>query len=213
MKKILLGMLFISSLSISGCANDYLDNLDNIQYLVDKAYERVDILGVSGSLVNVKDLTDSVTLEKYWVPEKKIIPLHLHYVTTWTREFTKNDFKFTYNNISTLPNRYAIYQIESLSKYYIIYNEPLAVEGIFSVVLKSTARFDTPQEAINNANTNLIPKLVYDSTSSPTSIEEHVKSVSENFEIIEIFSPLKYSDSEEKIKKIYPNLIINNLSI
>lgn len=213
MKRLLCVILLVSSLFISGCGNIYLDNLDDIQLIVDKAYSRVNQLGVSGSLVNVVGLTDSLTNESYWIPKEKIIPIHSEYLVGWVRKFTKNDYIFVYNDINLFPDRYAIYQIEEKSKYYIIYNEPLAVEGILSVALKSKTGFGTQSEAIAHARANLIPRLIYDSTSLSTNVEEHVKAVSENFEIIEIFSPLKYTESEEKIKAVYPLLEIKDLTI
>lgn len=213
MKRLLSGIILVFNLFISGCGNEYLDNLEDIQTLVNGAYSRVNQFGVNISILNIKDITDSVKYEEYWVPEIKIIPIDRQYVGTYTREFTKNDIKFSYYNVSTLPNRYAIYQIEALSKYYVIYNEPLAVEGIYSVVLKSKTGFSTPQAAMAYATANLIPKLIYKSTTTSTTVDEHVKAVSDNFEIIEIFSPFKYTTNEERIKEIYPSLIINNLSV
>ena len=159
----------------------------------------------------IKDITDSVTTKDYWVPEDKIIPVDHKYLSTYTREFTKYIFKFVYNDINTSPNRYAIYQAQNEQSYYVIYNEPLAVEGIYSVVLKSKERFDTQNQAIDYANANPIPKLIFESTTTDTTVKEHIKAVSENFEIIEIFSPSQYSNSSERIRKVYLSLIINDL--
>ena len=212
MKRLLTGIMLSFSLFLSGCGNEYLEDLDDIQALVDSAYARVNQFGVNLSILAIKDITDSITTEDYWVPTDKIIPVDRGSgITTHKREFTKNDIKFTYTNLNTSPYRYAIYQIVSLEKYYVIYNEPLAVEGIYSVVLKSKERFDRQDEAIAYANANPIPKLIFESTTTATTVQEHIKAVSENFEIIEIFSPSQYSNSAERIRKVYLSLIINDL--
>ncbi len=214
--KRLSSIILAISLFMSGCGNEYLDNLDDIQTLVDGAYDRVNRFGVNLSILAIKDITDSVSYNnKYWVPEDKIVPVDREYLGTYIRNFSKNDSMFTYYVFKSDPNRYAIYQTNKSNKenYYVVYNEPLAVEGIFSVVLKSKSRFDTAAKAIEYANDNLIPKLVFKSTTTSTTVDEHVKSVSTNFEIIEIFSPSEFTTSEEAIKKIYPSLLIEDLII
>ena len=211
MKRLLSSVILAFSLFISGCGNEYLDNLDDIQTLVDGAYSRVNQFGVNRSILAIDNITTSVTEEEFWVPEKRIIPVDRQYLGTYTREFKKNGTKFEYINLNTSPNRYAIYENDQ-SNYYVIYNEPLAVEGIYSVVLKSKVGFISQPEAIAHALAYPIPKLIYESTSTTTTVDKHVKSASENFEIIEIFSPYKYTESRDRIKKIYPKLLIDDLS-
>ena len=212
MKRLLTGIMLSFSLFLSGCGNEYLDNLDDIQTLVDGAYSRVNQFGVNLSILTIDNIAKSATTAEFWVPKVRIIPVDYTYLGSHVRKFTKNKLLFTYTVLNTYPNRYSIYQSGFNDEYYVIYNEPLAVEGIYSVVLKSKTGFITKEEAIKYALANLIPKLIFKSTTADTTIVEHVKVVSENFEIIEIFSPYEYTTSAEKIKITYPALLIDDLS-